>query len=303
MMVDKLLIIGNGFDIDLGLNTGYKDYVNSQYFKSGLNKNALFDFINSSFNNNNRKWIDVENVLLEYAKNRLVKNGNEAIMNFQELRCSLMAYLKNMDLQSKLNPDSVAARLLRKVLYDSCFSILSFNYTNLNDIVFCLDINKIVNYIHVHGSLLNNSIIVGFQDDVEVHTSKYFMIKSNSPYYRSCNVRERLEKADEIIFFGHSLGSTDYHYFSDFFKKQSGLTSEQIKSKKIRIFTYDENSRLEILSQLREMNERRVNYLYDLNDFRIFRTSCSEDKKEIDAYLNDLGGMEPQYITWNGFDS
>ena len=296
MIDDKLLIIGNGFDIDLGLNTGYKDYVNSQYFKSGLNKNALFDFINSSFNNNNRKWIDVENVLLEYAKNRLVKNGNEAIMNFQELRCSLMAYLKNMDLQSKLNPDSVAARLLRKVLYDSCFSILSFNYTNLNDIVFCLDINKIVNYIHVHGSLLNNSIIVGFQDDVEVHPSKYFMIKSHSPYYRSCNVRERLEKADEIIFFGHSLGSTDYHYFSDFFKKQSGLTSEQIKSKKIRIFTYDENSRLEILSQLREMNERRVNYLYDLNNFRIFRTSCPEDKEDIDTYLNELNDFKPQYI-------
>ena len=296
MFDDKLLIIGNGFDIDLGLNTGYKDYVNSQYFKSGLNKNALFDFINSSFNNNNRKWIDVENVLLEYAKNRLVKNGNEAIMNFQELRCSLMAYLKNMDLQSKLNPDSVAARLLRKVLDDGYFNILSFNYTNLNEIVFCLGIKKITNYIHVHGSLLNNSIIVGFQDDVDVLPSKYFMIKSHSPYYRSCNVRERLEKADEIIIFGHSLGSTDYHYFSDFFKKQSGLTSGQINSKKIRIFTYDENSRLEILSQLREMNERRVNYLYDLNDFRIFKTSSPEDKEEIDTYLNELNDFKPQYI-------
>lgn len=296
MIDDKLLIIGNGFDIDLGLNTGYKDFVNSEYFKSCLHKNALFNYIYSSFEDNDKKWIDVENVLLEYSKNQLVGIDNKAIKNFQELRCSLMEYLKNMDLQSKLNPDSVAARLLRKVLDDGYFNILSFNYTNLNEIVYCLGINKLTNYIHVHGSLLNNSIIVGFQDDVDVLPSKYFMIKSHSPYYRSCNVRERLEKANEIIFFGHSLGSTDYHYFSDFFKKQSGLTSEQIDSKKIRIFTYDENSRLEILSQLREMNERRVNYLYDLNDFRIFRTSSPKDREEIDDYLKQLNDFQPQYI-------
>ena len=296
MIDDKLLIIGNGFDIDLGLNTGYKDFVNSEYFKSCLHKNALFNYIYSSFEDNDKKWIDVENVLLEYSKNQLVGIDNKAIKNFQELRCSLMEYLKNMDLQSKLNPDSVAARLLRKVLDDGYFNILSFNYTNLNEIVYCLGINKLTNYIHVHGSLLNNSIIVGFQDDVDVLPSKYFMIKSHSPYYRSCNVRERLEKANEIIFFGHSLGSTDYHYFSDFFKEQSGLTSEQIDSKKIRIFTYDENSRLEILSQLREMNERRVNYLYDLNDFRIFRTSSPKDREEIDDYLKQLNDFKPQYI-------
>lgn len=100
MIDDKLLIIGNGFDIDLGLNTGYKDFVNSEYFKSCLHKNALFNYIYSSFEDNDKKWIDVENVLLEYSKNQLVGIDNKAIKNFQELRCSLMEYLKNMDLQS-----------------------------------------------------------------------------------------------------------------------------------------------------------------------------------------------------------
>lgn len=303
MIDDKLLIIGNGFDIDLGLNTGYKDFVNSDYFKSCLHKNALFNYIYSSFEDNDKKWIDVENVLLKYAKDRLSEKGDRVIQDFQDLRKALTLYLENIDLKSRLNSNSIAAKLLSIVSKRNSFDILSFNYTNLKNIVSILEINESINYVHVHGSLENKSIIIGFQDNVDVPPSKYFMIKSHSPYYRSCNVRERLEKANEIIFFGHSLGSTDYHYFSDFFKKQSGLTSGQIDSKKIRIFTYDENSRLEILSQLREMNERRVNYLYDLNDFRIFRTSCSEDKKEIDAYLNDLGGMEPQYITWNGFDS
>lgn len=303
MIDDILLIIGNGFDIDLGLNTGYKDFVTSAYFESCLHKNALFDYIYSSFEDNDKKWIDVENVLLKYAKDRLSEKGDRAIQDFQDLRKALTLYLENIDLKSRLNSNSIAAKLLRIVSKRSSFDILSFNYTNLKNIASVLEINESINYIHVHGSLENKSIIVGFQDDVDVLPSKYFMIKSHSPYYRSCNVRERLEKAREIIFFGHSLGSTDYHYFSDFFKKQSGLSSEKVENKKIRIFTFDEKSRLEILSQLREMNERRVNYLYDLNDFRILKTSSPEDKKEIDAYLNDLGGMEPQYITWSGFDS
>lgn len=31
--MDKVLIIGNGFDIDLGLPTKYIDFCNSQYFQ------------------------------------------------------------------------------------------------------------------------------------------------------------------------------------------------------------------------------------------------------------------------------
>ena len=91
---------------------------------------------------------------------------------------------------------------------------------------------------HVHGSLKESDIILGFEDNVDVNDNLCFMIKSHSPHFRSCNIRDSLEKADEIIFFGHSLGMTDYHYFEDFFLKQSGaMGSSDIKKKKIRIFT------------------------------------------------------------------
>ena len=82
------------------------------------------------------------------------------------------------------------------------------------------------------------------------------------------------------------MGATDYHYFSDFFKQQSDLTSKKVKPKKIRIFTYNESSRQEILAQLRDMNEHRINYLYDLNDLRIYRTM--EDQEDIKLYFREL---------------
>ena len=128
---------------------------------------------------------------------------------------------------------------------------------------------------HIHGSVSDNSIILGFQDDVEIDDSYCFMIKSFSPHFKSHNVRRQLLDADEIIFFGHSLGETDYHYFKDLFMKQSNET------------IVNEQSRIEILTQLRNMNERKTNLLYGLCDFAIYRTDGS-DKNRINNYLEKL---------------
>ena len=55
----NLLIIGNGFDIDLGLKTKYSDFIESNCFDE--NKNNLFKSIYRSYKNMN--WIDLENEL------------------------------------------------------------------------------------------------------------------------------------------------------------------------------------------------------------------------------------------------
>ena len=61
-----------------------------------------------------------------------------------------------------------------------------------------------------------------------------FMIKSFSRHFRSHNIQYDMILADEVIFFGHSLGSTDYHYFEHFFRNQS---NEQIKKEDSKIIT------------------------------------------------------------------
>lgn len=287
MNSNKILIIGNGFDLDLGLKTSYSSFVESKYFQDIANKYELTRFLQNNYSE--KKWIDIEEDLKIFAvrkgrDSRLMSESKEA---FIQLTNSLCDYLDNID-YSIINTESVAARLLRRVAHNGFFKILDYNYTNLNRVCSILNIQNKIYSTYVHGNLSDRSIILGFQDDVVVQKSAYFMIKSHNEYYKSCNVRNLLDNADEIVFFGHSLGSTDYHYFSDFFKKQSALTSSVARPKKIRIFTYNEFSRQALLAQLREMNENRVNYLYDLNDLQFYRTENKNDLNAINIYLQEL---------------
>lgn len=50
----------------------------------------------------------------------------------------------------------------------------------------------------------------------------------------------------------------------------------------------NEASRIEILRQLREMNEKRVKYMYGQNEFSFIRTSVEEDKPKLMKFLNNL---------------
>ena len=307
-----LLIIGNGFDIDLGLKTRYSDFIESGYYPikermsfdygyTNIKAYSLLQYLKMSYSN--KGWIDIETSLLDYIKIKTVVDqvkiegtnlyrkvkylvDIEYIQkDFETLRQSLTAYLNSISFDN-INRSSTAARLLN-IFANKIVTILSYNYTDLNKLMYKLGL-KTTSFIHVHGKLEDKSIIIGVQDDVEIPENANFIIKSHSEYYRSCAVRDKLEEADHIIFFGHSLGETDYHYFRDFFRKQSGLLGEKPKRKKITIFTYNEKSRLNILSQLRRMNEKRVNYLFDLNDVEFFRTGCHEDQKNIDNFLEKM---------------
>lgn len=292
-----VLVIGNGFDLDLGLKTKYKDYMDSKDFtqnliisfsieekRSGIN---LFHYL-KGIGHDKENWIDIERELADFAVKHKRPAGELEKRTFSLLRKSLCSYIKNIDYD--INISSVAINLLK--LLNKCLSysgsflynIISFNYTDLKKLEKIVgQINAPIDY--VHGSILDDSIILGFEDTLDIDESFSFMIKTFSPYYTSHNVRAKLLDADEIIFFGHSLGRVDYHYFEDLFMYQS--QPEKANQKLIlRIFTKDESSRINILLRLREMNQKRTDLLYDLCDFRIYRTDS--DSREISKYLSEL---------------
>lgn len=308
-----VLVIGNGFDIDLGLKTAYHDFLESPFFlkniQDKLPKKQMFVAVDSSigkkiespinlFNHLSdkkelKKWIDIETELanlatrheVEKMKKMVNKASEEEKRTFYELHSALCDYLESID-YGNIDKESKAISLLKKVQNYDFVEIISFNYTDLHKLE--PTIGSIYTPIdHVHGSVLERNIILGFQDGLEVDRSYCFMIKSFSQHYKSHNVRKKLSEADEIIFFGHSLGDTDYHYFQDLFKTRSNGNNEN-KDLVMRIFTYNESSRQEILYQLREMNEKRVNVLYDLCDFEIYRTGDKKDSAKIDDYLYRL---------------
>ena len=130
-------------------------------------------------------------------------------------------------------------------------------------------------------------MILGVQDDIEIDKSYSYIIKSHSPYYHSSRIIDLLEEADEVIFFGHSLGETDYPYFAEFFQSQCRRI-EPDKRKKIRIFTLNEDSRLDILHQLRIMNNKQTRMFFENADFALYRTSFEQDDDEINEYFKEL---------------
>lgn len=65
-----VLILGNGFDLDLGRETSYKDFWKSEFCPTNYPA-PLIHHLNQRWENNLDavKWYDLENELLAYYKN------------------------------------------------------------------------------------------------------------------------------------------------------------------------------------------------------------------------------------------
>lgn len=295
-----VLVIGNGFDLDLGLDTKYKSFLDSDYFpkfQSNVKKGLLWDIKNTA--NNEKNWIDLEFEIKKYCT-RITKDYERIIggidgetldilkQDFDKLTNGLFDFIKNTNYFNH-KKESTAYKLISIFATKQkrpSVKIFNFNYTPLAELINCINEDSDLEYsiTHAHGSTLNHDIILGIEDDVEIDDRMCFTIKSHNFNYKSLNIRQELSDAKEVIFFGHSLGSSDYHYFRDFFNDQ---VSSSI-SKVITIFTFNEESKQNILIQLRNMNNKKTNYLFGNNDLKIFCTGDDRDKPKIHKYLLKL---------------
>lgn len=321
-----VVVVGNGFDRDLGLKSDYKSFQESSIFNNYCNQQEIDDllgyvstFKHSSLDDKEEmlrfipcqnifnvlkikskldNWYDIERFLALIAYNRGHIQGyvdqytqfldfvSISEKSFGQLHNALLEYLNSLPYES-INLHSVAARLF-KVLneFSTVVQVKSFNYTDWNDMFDGVNKLKVE---HIHGSLKDKSIIIGIQDDLDIAPDCNYMIKTFSEHFRSHNLISDLEDADEVIFFGHSLGETDYHYFKDFFLKQTDINKAN-RNLHVSIFTRDHNSRINILQQIRTMNNKKTDYLFGLCHFNIFMTDpdCN-DGKRIDDFLLKLG--------------
>lgn len=320
-MKENVLIIGNGFDLDLGLPTAYSDFVSSDYWPdatkvetnndSRINCNGEIPDL-SLYPLNHKlesvideakkeKWFDLEETLLNYAKKKLDGDslydanwGCETelevannVKYYKELRESLCNYIKNIQSNNRIRKSSIAGEVLKIVVENGLFKdIYSFNYTDLNVIAKRLNIRTEFQYIHLHGTVSDNSIILGV-DETELRSGYELFHKSSSKFYRSNNLYNTLIYANEIVIFGLSFGSIDYSYFNDFFKKISdGEPIPECEKQSITIFTKDEKSHLETTTRLRKMGIN-IQRLYAQAHFKIICTS-NKDDKDVKEALNDF---------------
>lgn len=299
---NKVFIIGNGFDISLGYPTKYNEFAKSSFWPFAKENNGLANYLESI--KNTERWLDIENELLKYAtsnnQSRLISaiiatNVHEDYSSFVTLSNSFERYIDYVQNNYAIDENSAAMKVLYAVLDNGFFSnIYSFNYTNLTKIANHLGINH-VNFEYVHGSVENHDSILGVQDNVELKAGYDFLYKTYNKNYPSCPIQFALEESEEVIIFGHSLGPVDYHYFQDFFTAQCRDGMSRNDSKIITIITWNNESRLSILRQLRSMNKGRLQHLYSKNQFQIICTDGS-DSKDSEKMNNLLTRLHEQRL-------
>ena len=294
-MAKRLLIIGNGFDIDLGLKTRYSDFANSKMWEELMDNSYYFenDLLGALRDAKEKDaWFDIEKTMDDYVRDIRPEYLMPEILegdkkSFVDLSKALSKYLKMEQEHINMDDKRYASQVLRMVVDIGDFDYYTFNYTSLGKIAESFGINIDTSRItHVHGSLENDSIILGVLADPnnQILEEYSFMYKDNSRFYMSNNMYEDFEKAEDIIFFGHSINGMDFPYFKDFFIKQSGMDGDY-KSKHITIFTYDDASNQQIRNSIRNA-QVDLTQLFRRNDIKIIQTKqlYENDKVEMQKF-------------------
>jgi len=340
-----VLVIGNGFDLNLHRHTSYQDFWNSEFCPKDYPA-PLVAHLNSKWNESSEavKWYDLENELLQYVRtihgqrfefrsydivtpeeqnvlkrheyldrkniNELYvpqpgrRNDIDVIRNLKEkglikidsrgyiifhrgdydefqlnaierdkkalslIKEGLCAYLSELKDTAEME-SSVALATLCAIsnLVDAGedVSVYTFNYTSLP-----YDYEDRLNPQYIHGSCGTGNVIIGTKDSNELGRDYDFMQKSFDPNFKTPPVVFDLLRAEEIIFFGHSLGMNDSQYLQPFFKQQTNILNPARKN--ITIFTKDDKSVLEIKRALQDMTEFNFSLLNSLNSIEFIKT-------------------------------
>ncbi|WP_405374257.1 AbiH family protein [Pseudobutyrivibrio sp.] len=297
-----LVILGNGFDIAFGLKSSYKDFFESNYWpfprtsKKDGHRFRTPQWLDSYLNQRNMEenWYNLESMLAQYGES--ISEVNEDRLKwdrecFQKLKISLKQFITAAKKVSNPGSSNPAVRFLRTISEYRNPIIYTFNYTDVVKFADFVGI-KGLSCVHVHGALEGTrEIVFGVKDGTKIPDDYDFLRKDSEPTYRSSNMFSDLMASKEIVIFGHSLAENDYHYFSRFFQIHSDEYNSYSNNKcSITIITYNDQSRANILSNLRKMNNGNIDQLFALNDFRFLRTEEGNVNAmiEFDDWLNEF---------------
>lgn len=345
-----VLILGNGFDMDLGLKTSYKDFWESEFCPKDYPA-PIIHHLNQRWPDNLEavKWYDLENELLNYYKGlHNLKEGDDILTEEEkvflkdftsykyachryddkiDLLQSLVdkgvllyrarpipaidEHLKEDALKSPIWRDRKALELIKEGLYKYLKSIekpipgsLSVAFHLLLSISKCVEAGNTVsiytfNYTRIqmqghnfrdvpvnymHGSCEDGKIIVGTRDGTPMEPEYDFLQKVMDDSFNPPDIVSALNKTDEVIIFGHSLGENDRQYFEQFFSQQTSINN--LAKKDIFIFTRDDNSKVEIKRALKSLTGDRLSILLSTNQLVIIRTgNLKADQKLLYNFL------------------
>lgn len=218
-MNKTLIILGSGFDRDLGLHNSCLDFSNSHYCPVA----------------GNSYWSAFEKILRDevidwYNKGMEKKRAKEINQLWRAYTKNISFFFTEKSDEFEINKDACAYNFLEHITANSL--IYTFNYTNPNDYV---DFTLLNDIIFIHGRYVRDtfkkelavisqqySIILGIDNCIPkdgINNSYIFpLVKKNHPVYKETNIVSDLHNAENVIFYGFSMGVVDYGYFETFFK-------------------------------------------------------------------------------------
>lgn len=262
-----IYVIGNGFDIDLGWRTSYKDFYLCK--KKGWemhkdNKDDLFQYVIRHAGEN---WYDFERTIYDYCLRKSKEDTPQELMerdyqDYQNFKRQLESFIKERS-NEPVNEHSKAYEILKYFIDESTHTnrpsdltpeLYSFNYTPLEKVAKQINSMVHLNYTAIHGTIEKNNCIFGFHDDYQIKGEYRKMQKSMDVNYESHVMLPRLMDARKITFFGLSMGFIDGVYFKDLFDRisQPGDFKTR-KTMEVEFITRDRQSMTDIKMNLQDM--------------------------------------------------
>ncbi len=246
------IIIGNGFDINLGLPTGYENFIESAQFETLINNgNQLAVHLKNNYNLKN--WIDIEKELSLYSMEGATESYKK---EYDDLSASLTDYINDID-YLKMKKHGAAYDLMHQIAKGKSFIILDFNYTKSIRLLlsnFGLSDERIeLCHLKVHGEAEKRNIVFGVEDKAPIKPEHVFIRKAYNKSFKALNFTELYKNVSSVMFFGHSLGESDHTYFKELFQNSCLNISDTLQCtyrKKFYFFHYKEDGYYRLMQQL-----------------------------------------------------
>ena len=267
-----LAIIGNGFDINLGFDSRYSDFIKSEEFgKLIYDKNELALYLKERIQIQN--WIDVEVELENFAILHPKRPDYRDL--FDNLFKALEQYLNRICLSTTFDQNSLAYNFMHEIS-EKGTQIVSFNFTRSIEVgmkMLKIDKNflrrKIVN---IHGTLIDRNIIFRVHDSAAIGDHR-FLKKTHGIGYNAFNMTQTLHEAVNIVVFGHSLGKTDHQYFKKFFTEFIEADPRSMERKLLKLYHQGINGRRNIQDQIDILVDGQMLSLMERMDIEYIDTS------------------------------
>lgn len=250
-MKKTLIILGNGFDLDLGWRTSYKDFYQAKKarFAEFNGMRYIQDMVQGGH------WHDLEGYIRTCLKEMPQSRAEEMLHFWWICRNLMFDYFTSIRTEMyNTNKSSCAYKFLTGITEKS--TIVTFNYTNpfrQNGIPI-----KATKFIHIHGDIENTTNSTKLKLGVDKYVidensivkceQTLPIIKSHENKYIDKLFR-LLKIHKDIIFYGHSLGQTDADYFKSYFQH---IISGNISGQNIYLVTKDSNGLQQIKDNLKK---------------------------------------------------